>query len=248
MIICNQQVRRQNPNLSKIVIKIGGEKLEIVNDFKYLGIIIDENLTFEKHGQEIIKKLARKIGLFQRMCGCLPISSKINICQAILTPHFDYCSSILFLLNKNAIAKMQKLQNKVMRSILWVSKRTSIRKMCEALGWLNVKQRIILNTLTLLFKISKGIGPDYLCKKIKKKKENYYNTRDGKNMIIKRNNTKFGNNSIFAKGMRIFNRLPLEVRNIQDVKRFRAECCKIVKGCGWKREVTGMEDFWTQPD
>ena len=67
-------------------------------------------------------------------------------------------------------------------------------------------------------------------------------------MIVQRNSTKFGNNSIFAKGMRIFNRLPLEIKNLQEVNKFRVNCCKVVKGCRWKRDITGNEDFLTKPN
>ena len=150
--------------------------------------------------------------------------------QAIISPHLDYCSSILFLLNSNQINAMQKIVNKAMRSILRADKYTSIRKMCKALSWLNVKERIILNTMSLIFKIYKGLVPNYLCKNIKLNSDVHeHNTRYKNNVYRENVKSKFIENSIYVKGSRIFNRIPEKIRKNSDYKVFRSECCELIK-------------------
>ena len=34
---------------------VSGEKLQVVSDFKYLGIILDSNLSFKKHVKRVIQ-------------------------------------------------------------------------------------------------------------------------------------------------------------------------------------------------
>jgi hypothetical protein len=231
MMLCNKTNRlKYKKEIHNIKLEIEGEKVEFVEQFKYLGIIIDNEINLKAHASYTIRKLASKIGLFRRNNKCLPIQSKIDLYQAIVAPHIDYCSSILFLLNKNEIDKIQKLQNRAMRSILRVNKFTCIQLMSETLSWLNVKQRIVLNTLTLIYKICKGIAPSYLTVNMKPNNNVHnHHTRSNKDIYIERSKSKFKENSIYHKGIRIFNRIPIEIREAESAKSFRRNCCKYIK-------------------
>lgn len=251
MTFCNNKLRKQYLDFVNFKFVIDNEEVENVQDFRYLGIILDEELNFNKHGHFIITKLAKKVGIFQRKCNNLPITSKIQICQAIITPHFDYCSSILFLLNKNHIERMQKLHNKIMRAILWVNKYTPINKLLDSLCWISVKQRILLNTLTLIFKSTKGLTPTYLCEKLGKPKNNVtlaHNTRSAHHIDVQRTLTIFGNNSIYCKGAILFNKLPQNIRDVSSPQIFRRECLKIIRDPNlWKPGATDINTFWCSP-
>ena len=75
----------------------------------------------------------------------------------MIKPHFEYCSSILYICSNSELLKLQRLQNKSMRIILKCSRFTSIRTMLEMLQWMNVKQRIFVNVLCFVFKIKKNL-------------------------------------------------------------------------------------------
>lgn len=248
MVICNNKTRLKYNVFTNFQFKIDNILVENVSEFKYLGIILDENLTFNSHGQYIIRKITKKVALFQRKCSDLPILSKIQICQAIITPHFDYCSTLLFLLNQNHINKLQKLQNKVMRSILWVHKGTSVLKMCAALHWTTVKQRIVLNTLTFIFRIAHGLGPSYLTEKLITI-PHACSTRQVNDLPVIRTSSTFENNSIFSKGAKLYNKLPIYVRNSDNAISFRRECLKIIRNPSvWKLDpLAGINGFWYTP-
>ena len=57
---------------SDLNIKIDDVELEKVDKTKYLGVLIDNRLRFNEHGEYIIKKMNKKLGLFRR------ISNKLN--------------------------------------------------------------------------------------------------------------------------------------------------------------------------
>jgi hypothetical protein len=65
-------------------------------------------------------------------------------------------SSIIFLANEIQLNELQKLQNRMMRTLLKCRMDTSIWQM-------SVHQRITHNTMMLLFKIENGLLPNYLC-------------------------------------------------------------------------------------
>lgn len=91
--------------------------IEVVNEFKYLGVIFDDKLNFKNNLNYICKKLARKVNFLIRIRKNITKTNAIRIYNVTIKPHFDYCSSILFLNNNNMMDRLQKLQNKTMRCI-----------------------------------------------------------------------------------------------------------------------------------
>lgn len=53
-------IKNKNKTQTKIKLKIDNQKLREVEHTKYLGIIIDENLTWSLHINKIIKTIAPK--------------------------------------------------------------------------------------------------------------------------------------------------------------------------------------------
>jgi hypothetical protein len=244
MVICAPTVRFKNQvEINQIELKIKNVHIEIIKEMKYLGVIIDNELNFKSYGKEVLKKIARKVGLLRRVAGSLKMETKIKVYQAIVAPHIDFCSSVLFLLSKNFIESFQKVQNKAMRNILRVSKDTSINRMCEALGWMKVKERIVLNMLTLLFRISRDMAPNYLSKLIKNKCVKY-NLRNSSKIVVDRSKNNSQDNSIFIKGIKIFNRIPNKIRDVNTTREFRRECWKSMKDGKLKANKGEIVRFW----
>ena len=103
---------------SHMGIWVDGVKIEQVQEFKYLGVIIDEHLTFSKHASYVTRKIAQKVNALGRVRKTLSKWSKVLIYKTIIVPHLNYCPTILFLLNNSEIATMQKRQNQALRIIL----------------------------------------------------------------------------------------------------------------------------------
>lgn len=123
-----------------------GEEIGIVNQIKYLGIIIDHKLDFKDNADSVCKKVGKKIGVLSRLARNLTVSARKSIYTAVIAPHFDYCSTLLFLCNDSYFEKLQMLQSRAMRIVLGCRRYTSRKSMIEALNWLTVKQRVFYNT------------------------------------------------------------------------------------------------------
>ena len=77
---------------------INGQRIEQVDQYKYLGVKVDEYLTFSKHAEYVTYKIAKKLNLMNRMISYLSSLAKLTIYKTIILPHFNYCLSILSLL------------------------------------------------------------------------------------------------------------------------------------------------------
>lgn len=209
---------------------INGDEIEYVAEMKYLGIVIDDRLRFRNYVDFLVKKVAKKIGFFGRISSKLNVWSKILVYKCIIAPHFEYCSTVLFLATEGDIQRLQKLQNRVMRIILRCHRRTKIADMLEILQWLSIKQRVYLNTLVFVFKLVRNILPSYMNKYLVYNKDIHnYETRIVNNFRLPANTKSISQNSFFYKGLKLYNGLPDEAKVLTNAKQFKKSCSEYVK-------------------
>lgn len=194
---------------------IDNKKIVQVKEFKYLGVVIDENLTFTNHADYIIKKVTKKINYLCRIGRNLSSWSKLLIFKTIVLPHFNYCSTIMYMFQKGDVEVLQRRQNCALRHILGCNRRTRVRDMLEATKLLSVKQNILLNTMTVIYKIKNGMYPEHILEKLQLVSDIHnYNTRGRQNFYVACVHSSFAQNSLFHKGLVDFNNLPDCIKNL----------------------------------
>lgn len=208
----------------QLVIKMQDSKLEEVITFKYLGVIIDNELSFKMHYDYIHKKLNKKVGYFYRIGRNLNYKSRLLVYNAVILPHLQYCCSILALFNKTQINKLQILQNRCLRRILNAPFHTHINDMLIKLNFLNVKDIISYNVLIFIHRLTLGLLPSYLTNDLLANKEIHnYDTRTKNNYYIKSVKHKKSSNSLFYKGLSMYNKLPDSLKSIVRIKIYKKE-------------------------
>lgn len=218
---------KRSLNLNLIV---ENEVIERVEEIKYLGIIIDSELRFESHIDYLCKKIAKKLGFIKRIRKDVTTLTLINIYNVIVKPHFEYCSTVLFLCNEGRIHRLQMLQNRAMRSILRCNRYTSINFMLNSLKWLSVKQRIVMNMLIFVFKVKNNIMPKYLTKYVLHVSEiQPYNLRNMHDLRLPNFLTAKSQNSLIYKGFHLFNQLPNIAKYITNLRMFKTYVIEFVK-------------------
>lgn len=104
-----------NSDPMKIVVKCDNNRIEEVSDFKSLGIVIDKNLNWKKHIDEICNKLNRFVFALKK------VRQTVSF-EAALTSYHGYVSSVLsygLILWGNSvdIDRAFKVQKKCMRAV-----------------------------------------------------------------------------------------------------------------------------------
>jgi hypothetical protein len=205
-----------------VQLSLGDRLIERVFEFKYLGVVIDHNMTFKSNGLYVCGKIGKKVSFLGRVAKKVPKFCREIIYNSIVAPYFNYCSSVLFLSDNEVLDCFQRLQNRAMRVVLGRDRYASVTAMLAELEWLSVRQRLTFNTLVLLFKVKNGLAPQYLGQHV-----NYVGSVTGRTL---RNNGDFriafrrsasGQNSIFCKGLRIYNSLSVELKNETSLSVFK---------------------------
>ena len=73
---------------------IDGLTVEQVRIFKYLGVVINETLTWSDHINMICSKVTRSLNLLRRLSWFLPHSLLLLYLKSYILPSFDYCDVV----------------------------------------------------------------------------------------------------------------------------------------------------------
>lgn len=188
------------------LVYINEQEIDIVTEFKYLGVIIDSNLSFANNAQSVIKKLNSKFYVLKRTEQKLNFESKKLYVSSLVMPHLNYCATILFLLNDSQLNEIQKVMNRYARLILKAEYQTPRVIMLDKLKWLSVKQTVYLNTILFIHRIAIGISPAYLQQHMTKTAEYHkYPTRRNDEYKLKNYFKSTSQNCLFYNGLKLYN-------------------------------------------
>ena len=207
-----------------------GEVLGIEREFKYLGVMLDEKLSFKANLDYLCKKVGKKVGVLARLARNITIGARMNIYKSVIAPHFDYCASILYLSDVSSFDRMQKLQNRALRAILRCKKLTPIKEMLEALDLLSVRQRVNESTMKFIYKLKNGQLPRYLSEMVTYRFDIHtYPTRSRNDFMVACKTSEKSRNSVFHKGLVQFNSLPGHIKNETRKETFKNNLRQFVK-------------------
>ena len=85
---------------------------------RFLGVLINENLTWNDHVRAIKAKMGRYIGILYKLKKLLPLSARKNIFHSFVQSHLNYCSLVWGLGSKASIEPLFSEQKKTMRALM----------------------------------------------------------------------------------------------------------------------------------
>ena len=99
--------------------RISGQKITPTNSIKYLGIKLDESLSFDQHINDISAKLSRANGMMAKVRHYVNFETLINIYHAIFGSHLRYACQVWGQTKTKSLCKLKTLQNRAMRIIFF---------------------------------------------------------------------------------------------------------------------------------
>ena len=100
---------------------IDGYDIGFVNEFRLLGVTIDNNLTFDAHISNIISKVNSKTFLILKNLKSFPYAFRTILFKLFIVPIFEYCSTtFIHLGNKKRGSKLQNCFNRSIKKLLYI--------------------------------------------------------------------------------------------------------------------------------
>ena len=86
--------KRLKDTTNLIALRVGDKLIRRMEKVKYIGVILDEQLTWGDHIDYISTKIKRNIGAIKRIRNSLPKEYLEMLYKTIVEPHFRYCNTV----------------------------------------------------------------------------------------------------------------------------------------------------------
>ena len=124
--------RVQLHKLSDIQVYAGDQPLDRVEIFEYLGVILDQHLTFSSHIEYLKSKTLDKISLLGKARYIVDHEISLNLYKTLILHLYDYCDYVYHCLSQKDSHTLQKLQNCSLHQIL------KCEKLCPVIEMHNI--------------------------------------------------------------------------------------------------------------
>ena len=135
------------------VLTLGGSNIKRVFQKKSLGMILDEQLKWDKHNDKQCKIISNTIALLKRARSFVSRDSLIKMYNALVFPHLNYCSTIWDDGCCFIIDKLLKLQKRAARVITGDTYDVGSTQTSDSLNWLPLEELLKQREIIMAFKM-----------------------------------------------------------------------------------------------
>ena len=108
-----------------IQILLNGQQINQASVTKFLGVKLDESISWSKHIEDVCIKISRAIGVLSRLRHILPLNVLIKLYNTLILPYISYCTIVWGNCSNSLINKVFILQKRAIRVITSSPSRTS---------------------------------------------------------------------------------------------------------------------------
>ena len=193
---------------------------------KNLGVIFDEDLTMTPHVSAVCKSITFQLSKIASIRKFITIDATKTLVTSLILSRLDYCNSLFCSMSCENINKLQLLQHHAARLIFGTNKRDHITPILIKLHWLPIRQRIEYKVALLCFKCIHNIAPIYLQNLIEIYTPSRSLRSSNDKFSLKKVTMKYksyGEKSFSFYGPIVWNSLPMELRNVSDLIKFKKQ-------------------------
>lgn len=139
-------------NEESFKLRVGNEDIERVKSFKFVGVIIDEFLTFEEHTSHITQKVSSSIYALRQVKNVVPSKTLKTLYNTLVKPHIEYGLSIWGGRDSKYMSKLTKVQKNAVRTVAKSRYNAHTTPLFGNLGILKINDMYIMKVLELVSK------------------------------------------------------------------------------------------------
>lgn len=136
-------------------IKLKGINIPIASNVKYLGFIIDNELSFRLHLSQLEIKLRKWVGVFWKIGCFLDKKTKYIVYNSLFCSHVLYGLEVFGNTSKTALKKLQTLQNRAVKALFRLPKLYPSIEIINTLGIQSINTLFLVRASLMLWKIHK---------------------------------------------------------------------------------------------
>lgn len=193
-----------------------------------LGVTFDSTLNAETHVRATCKTAFFHLRNIANIRRYLSAQATEALIHAHVMSRIDYCNSLLFGIPAHCIQRLQRVQNAAARVILQRRRSDPATPLLQTLQWLPVEQRIALKLLCIVFQCKHDTAPSYLSSLLSEyapprplRSTHQLLLEAPRSRLIR-----YGHRSFEAGAPRLWNELPIELRQCDSEHDFKRKLKK----------------------
>ena len=192
-----------------------------------LGIIIDRDLKFDDHVNNLCKKACQKLNALSRLAPFMNLDKRIIIMKAFIESQFGYCPLVWMFHSRSLNNKINRIHEKALR-ITYNDKSSNFQALLDKDNSVTIHHRNIRTLAIETYKFLQGLSPP-LFNEIFVEKELSYSLR-GDNPLARRrvNSVRHGTESVSFLAPKIWDILPKEIKDSKTLNVFKTKIKKWV--------------------
>ena len=209
--------RQTNRIHGPLEVNINEGPIKRVKKVKYLGVTVDENLTWNEQHNSLKGKIKGALLFLRKLKNTLPQTKLDQVYKALLESHLRYSDELWGSLSNTKLDHLQRLQTRA-RTLI----ESSRLKDGWSFNWLSVSNLIIFDGPVMIYEVMNGLCPDNLRGRLVTRSQiSNYPTRNQLDLDTPRQSLEFSKNSFFYSGAKAWNDIPLEIRMISTITIFK---------------------------
>jgi len=157
LLISNKGIPADHPDLT-----LQRQVIECVSKHKHLGMVFSHNLRWNAHIDDVISRCSKKINLLKKFKYKLDRKSLETIYFSFIRPSMEYGDNLFAGTYDSDLCKLDRIQVDAMRIVTGATEKSNIARLYEELKWTPLATRRNQHCLSLMYKIIRGLTPQYL--------------------------------------------------------------------------------------
>jgi hypothetical protein len=215
------------PNLAPIL--LNNTQISEIKEQVELGLTLTNNMSWQPHIDKIVKKASKRVAILSRIRHKLPRSVLERIYISMIRPVLEYGNIIYDNCTLHQSEKLESIQRKAALICSGAYRHTEHTTLLSELGWESLSIRRHIQKLTMYFKMTHNLVPNYLCSLTTNLKSNItsYRLRNRDDRVIPKTRTVMYHKSLIPSSTKLWNSLPAQHRNTPLLNSFKNELKKL---------------------
>ena len=209
----------------RLALSVENVDIEQVQKFKFLGVIVNDTLSWGDHIDFVCNKVTRSLSLLRRLSWFLPRPLLLLYLKSYILPLFDYCDSVWSVCTKQDSHRLETLLNFACRTVLRKRRDYSASSARKELGVSTLSARQKVHLAQTVYKCLSLQSPTYL-NNLFSTPASHYNTRASSTsqLNLPRFRTSLGQKAFSFVGASLWRSLPNNIRCCADFRVFTKLC------------------------
>jgi len=214
-------------------IQVNGSDIENVAQFKYLGLELNSNLSFNNHYEKICKCMINRTYLLSRYKKYFNEKWRMIFATSLIMSLLEYCLPVWGKLSEYQLQRLNNIIIKVAKSVVLnkvkITRTTESKyEILEKLNWLTVEERLVVYSVDFIKKnvinkkssLKQCFTYFQLKPKASESQASSIRLRNEQDFIVPRMRTEFGKSAFYYRTIQIWNSLPNEIKEIEGFYKF----------------------------